>query len=234
MEMLGEVQHLCQRRVKSKMTGRSNRGGSQSLGMVDVLAPCNWRYCFHFWKKGAAEMIVARLYLKLLPAGPFGHLFLRFQTKGLQTDGPLSKVQEIWLWVKNRYPKWNPGSGNMDQNLRFPGLILTHTHIYYARVIADPALWLTVVLGSVKQLRESSLSVLAKGRLQPLALGIWVWLNIKQEGLRRFWSMFPLSRVLLWYRFFEPLPYGSNRALDHTRVSTYKMSAWKQRTLRSH
>ena len=29
---------------------------------------------------------------------------------------------------KNRYPKWNLVSGNMDQNLRFPGgLILTHT-----------------------------------------------------------------------------------------------------------
>ena len=28
----------------------------------------------------------------------------------------------------------------------------------------------------------------------------------KQEGLRRFWSMFPLSRVPFWYRFFEPLP----------------------------
>ena len=23
----------------------------------------------------------------------------------------------------------------------------------------------------------------------------WVWLKIKQEGLRRFWSMFPLTRV---------------------------------------
>ena len=33
---------------------------------------------------------------------------------------------------------------------------------------------------------------------------IWVWLKIKQEGLRRFWSMFPLTRVPFWYRFFEP------------------------------
>ena len=32
------------------------------------------------------------------------------------------------LWVKNMYPKWNPGNGNMDQNLRSPGgLSLTHT-----------------------------------------------------------------------------------------------------------
>ena len=34
----------------------------------------------------------------------------------------------------------------------------------------------------------------------------WLWLKIKQEGLRRFWSMFPLTRVPLWYRFFEPQP----------------------------
>ena len=36
---------------------------------------------------------------------------------------------------------------------------------------------------------------------------IWVWLKTKQEGLRRFWSMFPLTRVPFWYRFFEPRPY---------------------------
>ena len=34
----------------------------------------------------------------------------------------------------------------------------------------------------------------------------WLWLKIKQEGLGRFWSMFPLTRVPLWYRFFEPQP----------------------------
>ena len=32
----------------------------------------------------------------------------------------------------------------------------------------------------------------------------WLWLKIKLEGLRRFWSMFPLTRVPFWYRFFEP------------------------------
>ena len=37
----------------------------------------------------------------------------------------------------------------------------------------------------------------------------WVWLKINQEGLRRFWSMFPLSRVPFGYRFFEPQPFGS-------------------------
>ena len=30
---------------------------------------------------------------------------------------------------------------------------------------------------------------------------IWVWLKIKQEGLRRFWPLLPLTRVPCWYRF---------------------------------
>ena len=30
----------------------------------------------------------------------------------------------------------------------------------------------------------------------------WVWLKIKQEGLRRFWSMFPLTRVPVWVPVF--------------------------------
>ena len=33
---------------------------------------------------------------------------------------------------------------------------------------------------------------------------IWVWLKIKQEGLRRCWSMFPLTRVPCWVPIFEP------------------------------
>ena len=36
---------------------------------------------------------------------------------------------------------------------------------------------------------------------------IWVWLKIKQEGLGRFWSMFPLTRVPFWHRFFEAPPF---------------------------
>ena len=39
-----------------------------------------------------------------------------------------------------------------------------------------------------------------------LAAGRWLWLKIKQEGLRGFWSMFPLTKVPFWYQFFEPLP----------------------------
>ena len=39
---------------------------------------------------------------------------------------------------------------------------------------------------------------------------IWVWLKIKELGLRRFWSMFPLARVPVWYRFFGPQPYYDN------------------------
>ena len=41
----------------------------------------------------------------------------------------------------------------------------------------------------------------------PRGVCTWVWLKIKQEGLRRFWSMFPLTRVPCWYRFFEPQPH---------------------------
>ena len=33
-----------------------------------------------------------------------------------------------------------------------------------------------------------------------------LWLKIKQEGLRGFWSMFPLTKVPFWYWFFEPQP----------------------------
>ena len=32
-----------------------------------------------------------------------------------------------------------------------------------------------------------------------LRIPIWVWLKIQQEGLCRFCSMFPLTRVLFWY-----------------------------------
>ena len=46
----------------------------------------------------------------------------------------------------------------------------------------------------------------------------WVWLKIQQEGLRRFWSMFPLSRVPCWYRFFEPLPHSWKTQLCRQKV----------------
>ena len=36
---------------------------------------------------------------------------------------------------------------------------------------------------------------------------LWVWLKIKHEGLRRVWSMLPLTRVPFWCWLFEPLPY---------------------------
>ena len=32
---------------------------------------------------------------------------------------------------------------------------------------------------------------------------MWQWLKIKELGLRRFWSMFPLTRVPFWYWFFS-------------------------------
>ena len=33
-----------------------------------------------------------------------------------------------------------------------------------------------------------------------------VWLTMKQGANRRFWAMFPLTRVPVWYRFVEPQP----------------------------
>ena len=45
------------------------------------------------------------------------------------------------------------------------------------------------------------------GSAQGFVDAVWVWLKINQEGLRRFWSMFPLARVPFWYRVFEPPPY---------------------------
>ena len=47
-----------------------------------------------------------------------------------------------------------------------------------------------------------------KGTMQRITGAFWVWLKIKQEGLRRLWSMFPLTRVPFWYRFFEPQLFG--------------------------
>ena len=35
---------------------------------------------------------------------------------------------------------------------------------------------------------------------------MWLWLKSNQEGLRRIWSMFPLTRVPFWYRVLEPQP----------------------------
>ena len=45
-----------------------------------------------------------------------------------------------------------------------------------------------------------------------------MWLKNKQEGLRRFWSMFPLTRVPFWYRLFEPLPFSFGQ-LDSISVA---------------
>ena len=50
-----------------------------------------------------------------------------------------------------------------------------------------------------------------------LRITIWLWLKIKQEGLRGFWSMFPLTRVPFWYRVFEPHPY-TGRDRPHWRL----------------
>ena len=40
---------------------------------------------------------------------------------------------------------------------------------------------------------------------------IWQWLKIKELGLRRFCSTFPLTRVPFWYRVLEPYPFGRKK-----------------------
>ena len=42
----------------------------------------------------------------------------------------------------------------------------------------------------------------------------WQWLKIKELGLRRFWSMLPVTRVPFLYRFFEPYPHLCAGTLD--------------------
>ena len=87
--------------------------------------------------------------------------------------------------------------------------ILSHT-----QVGAEAVLLLCFCLGffvlRLCQMRARSagrsldgLGVLAKNTTNT---AMWVWLKIKQAGLRRFWSMFPLTRVPFWYWFFEPQP----------------------------
>ena len=55
----------------------------------------------------------------------------------------------------------------------------------------------------------------------------WVWLKIKQQGLRRCWPMFPLTRVPFWYRLFEPPPNNRKRAAIGFLVGTQGvLSSW--------
>ena len=52
------------------------------------------------------------------------------------------------------------------------------------------------------------------GPTNPIGFDEWVWLKIKQEGLRRFWSMCPLTRVPFWYWFFEPQPSHGDKTMS--------------------
>ena len=66
-----------------------------------------------------------------------------------------------------------------------------------------------------------------KGNQTCLPLKFWVWLKINQEGLRRFWSMCPLTRVPFWDQFFEPQPNG-NQSQNVARVRVPELK--KQKT----
>ena len=49
-----------------------------------------------------------------------------------------------------------------------------------------------------------------------------MWLKIKQEGLRRFWSMCSLTRVPFWYRVFEPQPTSEKTAMAIARFFRFR------------
>ena len=48
---------------------------------------------------------------------------------------------------------------------------------------------------------------------------VWVWLKIKELGLRGFWSLVPYTKVPFWYHFFEPQPYLSGLP-SHTQFKS--------------
>ena len=62
-------------------------------------------------------------------------------------------------------------------------------------------------LGESKRFFPETSSTLSRTQTHIHGL-IWVWLKIKHGGLRRLWSIFPLTRVPFWYRFFQPQPFA--------------------------
>ena len=79
-----------------------------------------------------------------------------------------------------------------------------------ARRLAAQAPWRARHWGTQKSLAQNR-SVLK-----------WVWLKINQEGFRRFWSMFPLTRVSFWYRLFEPQPNGLPRTMYSIKKAEFR------------
>ena len=43
----------------------------------------------------------------------------------------------------------------------------------------------------------------------------WVWVKIKVPGDRRFWSMFPFTRLTFWVPNFDPQPVGETQNSGH-------------------
>ena len=71
---------------------------THSLRMLEVLALQDVRW-EQAWTGGRREQVVT---LMFLPARFWGAL----ETVALERCG---RFGVIWVWVKNRYPKWNPG-----------------------------------------------------------------------------------------------------------------------------
>ena len=57
-----------------------------------------------------------------------------------------------------------------------------------------------------------------------------MWLKIKQQGLRRFWSMFPLARVPFWYCFLKPQPYLTMASARFLPSSLWQDYVWTLET----
>ena len=97
----------------------------------------------------------------------------------------------LLLWLCAKRPGTKPGSRSVCHNFFYVGKgarckTLKPSHAGFRRCF---------------QLRTSpQKETQLKSLNQKL---MWVWLKVKQQGLRRCWSMFPLTRVPLWYRFLS-------------------------------
>ena len=107
-------------------------------------------------------------------------------------------TQPIWAWVEIKPPK----GPLVLVHVSLPGFHFGVTRSLTQSCVAVSSEAHPKTAHSVQR---HSLTCLRSKSFKRQA--IWVWLKIKQEGLHRFWSMFPLPRVPFGYRSSEPQPY---------------------------
>ena len=101
--------------------------------------------------------------------------------------------------------------------------------IFSGGVFSEPG-WVSRFVFS-EQARQQSASQLAIAEKRtekvpagqqtvPRRIRMWAWLKIEQEGLRRFWSIFPLSRVLFWNSGFLSHSHVDPRSWRRSASST--------------